>query len=83
MLKYLKWVIVGGGVLVFYVWQQTQSVRLGYKVESLQRECDRWSQENRALRLRVNKLISLDRLDKVAQEKKLLAPEEKNIVYLE
>ena len=81
--KYLKWVIIGGGVLVFYIWQQTQAVRLGYKVEALRHECDRWSQADRALRLQVNKLISLDRLDKTAQERKLMPPEEKNIVYLE
>ncbi len=83
MTKYFKWVVIGGGVLVFYIWQQTQAVRLGYKVEALQRECDRWAQANRGLRLRANKLISLDRLDKTAQERKLLPPDEKNIVYLE
>jgi cell division protein FtsL len=83
MKKYIKWIAIGGGVLMLYIWQQTQAVRLGYKVEALQRECDRWAQSNRALRLRANKLISLDRLDKIAQERKLAPAEQQNVIYVE
>ncbi len=83
MRTYLKWVVLGGILLIVYIWQQTYAVQMGYAVQNTQRECDRWSQSNRALQLQVNKLISLERLDKTAQEHKLAAPDQKSIVYIE
>lgn len=82
MIKYVSWVLLAAFVLSLYVWQQTQSVRLGYKVDTLRRECDRWEQENKALRLSVNCLLALDRLDRVAQEKHLINPDAKTTIYL-
>lgn len=82
MFKYFSWLIAAAFILSFYVWQQTQSVRLGYQVGSIRKECETWEQENRDWRLRVNCLLSMDRLDKVAKDRKLVNPEEKNTIYL-
>lgn len=69
-------------VLGFYVWQQTQSVRLGYRVEEMKRECEKWDQDNANLNLRMRKLMSLERLDQFAKDKKLSVPNDNNRVYL-
>ncbi|HBU68903.1 MAG TPA: hypothetical protein DEE98_00800 [Elusimicrobia bacterium] len=82
MLKYIYGLIILSAVMFFYVWQQTQSVRLGYTVDSLKTECERLEQENKDWHLKINRLISMEKLDKVAAERQLSAPEEKDILYL-
>lgn len=82
MLKYIYLIIFLGMVLSFYVWQQTQVVRLGYKIEDLKKQSEKWDQENRALRLQVSQLLSMERLDKVASKKNMVAPDASAIVYL-
>jgi cell division protein FtsL len=81
-MKYFGWLITAAIVLAFYVWQQTQSIRLGYAVDNYRKECEMWEQENKALRLKINRLLSMERLDAVAKEKKLITPDEKKIIYL-
>jgi cell division protein FtsL len=81
-IKYFYWLIIAVFLLSFYVWQQTQSVRLSYRVENLKKECEKWEQENRNLRLRVNQLLSLERLDSVAKAKKLSQPGANKLIYL-
>lgn len=81
--KYFIWIIVVVSVLFFYVWQQTQSTRLGYQVEQVRKECEKWEQKNRVWRLRVNSLLSLERLDQISKESMLKTPNEKSIIYLD
>ena len=81
-MKYFGWIIGAAFVLGLYVFQQTQSIRLGYTVDNSRRECEKWGQDNKALRLKINRLLSMERLDSVAKEKKLITPDEKKIVYL-
>lgn len=81
--KYFFWLISGGIILSFYLWQQTQAVRLGYRVEDMKRECERWSQENAVLQLKIEKLSSLERLDQFSKDHNLVAPSENSIIYLE
>jgi hypothetical protein len=83
----VSWKIFGilaavGLILGFYVWQQTQSVRLGYRVEEMKRECEKWDQDNANLNLKLRKLMSLERLDQFARDKKLVVPGDKNRIYL-
>lgn len=80
--RYFYVLVIAAFVLSFYVWGQTQSVRLGYEVDTLRRECERWEQENRSWRLKVNCLLSMERLDKVAQDRKLVTPDDKVTIYL-
>lgn len=81
-MKYFGWLIAAAVVLTFYVWQQTQSIRLGYTVDSYTKESEKWGQDNKALRLKINRLLSMERLDNVAKERKLVNAEEKKIIYL-
>ena len=82
MLKYVYILIAVSAILFFYVWQQTQAVRMGYRVDNARLECEKIEQENKEWRLKVNKLMAMERLDKVARDKMLSAPEGKDIVYL-
>lgn len=81
--RYFLILFAAGIILSFYVWQQTQAVRLGYRVEEMNRECDKWDQENSNLKLKIEKLSSLERLDQFAKERKLVAPSENSIFYLD
>jgi cell division protein FtsL len=82
MFKIFYFFLIGTVLVSFYIWQQTQSVRMGYSVDQVRHECDIWEQQNRQLRLKVNCLLSMERLDKVAKDRKLMSPDAKNIVYL-
>ena len=77
-----KLITIAGLILGFYVWEQTQKVRLGYRVEALKVECDKWDQDNTELNLSMRKLMSLERLDQFSREKKLVVPGEKNVIFL-
>ncbi|OGS19346.1 MAG: hypothetical protein A2219_06855 [Elusimicrobia bacterium RIFOXYA2_FULL_50_26] len=81
-LRYFYLLLTIAFILSFYVWQQTQSMRLGYKVDALRGECEKWEQENYEWRLKVNRLISMERLDRVAQDNKLITPDDKITHYL-
>jgi cell division protein FtsL len=81
-MKYFTWLFVTAVVLGFYVWQQTQSVRLGYTVDTYKKECEQWEQENKTMRLKINRLLSMERLDSVAKDRKLVISDEKKIIYL-
>jgi cell division protein FtsL len=82
-LKKFYWLILLAFILTFYVWQQTQADRLAYKVESLEKESEKMEQENDNLRLRIHKLISLERLNQVAGEKKLVTPDKNKCIFLQ
>lgn len=81
-MKYAGLVLAAVFALTFYVWQQTQSLRLGYSIDNCRKEREQWEQDNKAMRLKINRLLSMERLDIVAKEKKLVMPDEKNIIYL-
>jgi cell division protein FtsL len=70
------------GVFV-YIWQQTTAVRLGYKVSDLKSEYERINAENDSLRLKINSILALEKMDRIAREKNLYKPAEKDIVYID
>lgn len=61
-------------LLLFYVWQQIQVVRLGYKIESREKEIENLDEENRHLHIRIGELTSLEHIEKVAREKLQMKP---------
>jgi len=69
--------------LIFYVWQRTEDIRLGYEVSDMQGKCEKISQDNSKLQLQVSSYLSMEKLDNVAKKKGLFVPDEKNIIYLE
>jgi cell division protein FtsL len=81
-LRYFKWLLAAAFVLSFYVWMQTQSIRMGYKVDNLRKEYDKWEHENEVWRLKINQFLSLERLDQTAKQRNLTRPQEKDIIYL-
>jgi len=66
-----------------YLWQQTTAVRLGYKVSELQAEYDRLNAENDSLRLKINSILALEKMDKIAKDKKLSKPDENSVINIE
>ncbi len=81
--RVLKWIFLAGLILGFYVWEQTQNMRLGYRVEETRRECEKWDQDNANLNLKLRRLMSLERLDQFARDKKLAVPGEKSTIFLQ
>ncbi|MCB4792578.1 MAG: hypothetical protein LHV68_11930 [Elusimicrobia bacterium] len=83
MIKYLQILLAVTLVLSFYLWQQTEAIRLGYKVDNLSKECEKWEQQNDVLKLKINEYLSMERLDQIAKQKGLIHPQDKDIIYLE
>lgn len=54
--------------LLFYVWQHTQVVKLGYEVESLRKERQDLVNEYYFLKYRINDVKSLSRVERIARE---------------
>jgi cell division protein FtsL len=66
-----------------YLWQQNMSMRLAYKVSALQSEYDKLNSENDALKLKINSILALEKMDKIAKEKNLSCPDEKHVIYID
>ncbi|MDR1926221.1 MAG: hypothetical protein LBQ13_00830 [Endomicrobium sp.] len=65
-----------------YFWQQNTSIRFAYKISSLQADYNKINAENDILRLKINSILALDKMYKIASEKGLLHLDEKSIVYI-
>lgn len=80
-------VILGGAVLavvLFYVWQHIQVVRLGYQVEYLAGERTALIQQQKELRLEVARLMSLRRVEEIARgQLGLTSPQSGQVVTIE
>ncbi len=61
-------------LLFFYLWQQIQVVRLGYKIETGKNEIKQLEDENRYLRIRIGELTSLEYIERTAREKLGMKP---------
>ncbi|GHT36543.1 hypothetical protein AGMMS49593_01680 [Endomicrobiia bacterium] len=68
--------------LFVYLWQQNTSMRFAYKVSSLQAEYNKINSENDVLRSKINSILALEKMDKVASEKGLSRPDEKSVIYI-
>ena len=66
-----------------YLWQQTTAIRLGYKVSDLHNEYERINAENDSLRLKINSILALEKMDKIAKDKNLSKPDDKSVVYID
>lgn len=70
------------GVFV-YLWQQTTSTRLGYRVSEMQSEYEKINAENDSLRLKINSILALEKMDRIAREKQLSKPAETSVVFID
>ena len=67
-----------------YVWQQIQVVKFGYGISQLKLQIEERENDNRSLRMKLNNLGSLERVEKIAKERlKMVNPPPENIIYLE
>lgn len=69
-------------LLLFYVWLQIASERLGYKVEKLRIKLNEEMETNKQFKIKVNELSSPDRLYRAGQELKLKIPSKSQVVEI-
>jgi cell division protein FtsL len=59
-------------------------VRVGYSINQLRLQIEERENETRSLRVKLNNLGSLERVEKIAKERlKMINPSSENIIYLE
>lgn len=67
--------------LIFYIWHQAESIRLGYKTRQLEEEILSLKKEIEKLEVKKSSLLSLERVEKIAREElKLSSPEKEQII---
>lgn len=72
------------GILTFYVWYQTESVRLGIEISKSQARIRELRDEIRALELRRAVLLDPGRVERIAREKLgMVDPRSEEIIYEE
>lgn len=73
---------VAGGVLTFYVWYQTESVRLGLEIAGNEDRIREIRESIEALKLRRASLLDPARVERIARDKLgLVDPDDAAIVY--
>jgi len=80
--SFLAFVLIILSVFI-YLWQQNTSTRFAYKLSSLQSEYDKISSENKSLQMKINSILALDKMYRIAEEKNLSIPDESSIVYID
>ncbi|HEK84772.1 MAG: cell division protein FtsL [Candidatus Saccharicenans sp.] len=56
------------GNLTFYIWYQSESIRLGYKIHELEVKVEQLKEEIKSLEARKEALLSLKRVERIARE---------------
>ncbi len=70
------------GNLTFYIWYQSESVRLGYQIHELEMKVDKLKEEIKRLETRKEALLSLERIDRVARnELQLQDPQPDQVIF--
>ena len=70
------------GLLTFYIWHQTESIRMGYQIGDIEARNAALREEIRKLETRKEQLLSLETIDRIAREKLGLSdPRREQVVY--
>lgn len=78
----LVWTIAVMFFLTFYIWNQIESIRLGYKIGELEENLQSLKKDVEKLETEKSSLLSLERVEKIAKEKlKLEKPKKEQIIY--
>ncbi|MDR0820797.1 MAG: hypothetical protein LBN19_04745 [Endomicrobium sp.] len=80
--SFLAFILIILSVFI-YLWQQNTSTRFAYKLSSLQTEYGKISSGNKSLQMKINSILALDKMHKIAEEKNLSIPDESSIVYID
>jgi len=69
-------------ILSFYIWHQTESIRLGYKVQKLEHTAQNLQKEIRKLETIKASYLALEKVEKIARDDLKLSPtREDQIIY--
>ncbi len=69
-------------ILTFYIWNQIESIRLGYRIGKLEDDLQTLEKEVEKLEAKKSSLLSLERVEKIAKEKlKLEKPKKEQVIY--
>jgi cell division protein FtsL len=69
-------------ILTFYIWHQTEAVRIGYEINRLEEKVQKLQIEVEELETTKSSLLSLEKVEKIAKEKlKMIATTEDQIIY--
>lgn len=70
-------------VILFYIWETNQVMKLGYEINQLKKELMQTMNQNKVIRTRVNSLRSYERIETLAIEKiGLTKPVKSNLILL-
>ncbi len=76
------WTLIVIFILTFYIWNQIESIRLGYKIGHLEVALENLKQEVEKLEAEKSSLLSLEKVEKIAKDKlKLQHPKKEQIIY--
>jgi cell division protein FtsL len=67
-------------LVMVYVWQHFSAIEIGYKVEAQKQQVEQLREENRQLRLTEAQLTDPERIDKIARQLGLDAPQPGQVV---
>lgn len=71
------------GAVMFYVWQQVEITKYGYKIEQMKGEKEILEKLNRELKLECSYLGRLDRIERIAKEElNMIEPEEEQVIIV-
>jgi len=89
--KKLTWkqTVIGGGLIImllanltFYIWYQSESIRLGYKIHDLELKVEQLKEEIKKLETRKAALLSPERIDRLAREDlNLTDPKPEQVIF--
>lgn len=78
----IAWAIAVLFFLTFYIWNQIESIRLGYKIGELEENLRALKKEVEKLEAEKSSLLALERVEKIAKEKlKLENPKKEQVIY--
>lgn len=69
-------------ILTFYLWHQTESIRIGYQIRELEDRVASLKKEVDQMQAQKSSLLSLEKVEKIAKEKlNLKEPRKEQIVF--
>jgi len=78
----LVWTIAVMFFLTFYIWNQIESIRVGYKISELEENLQSLKKDVEKLETEKSSLLALERVEKIAKEKlKLEKSKKEQIIY--
>jgi len=78
----VAWTTIVILILTFYIWNQIESIRLGYKIGESEENLQTLKKEVEKMETRKAFFLSLERVEKIAKEKlKLEKPKKEQIIY--